>query len=72
MSLSLLFLLTSTVIMSSLLFHLNVSQKETSISFLSDFFFFFFGEQISLSQVYLIRCQNHMSEAIKEKERSLT
>jgi hypothetical protein len=51
-------------------------KKLVFLFFLISFFFFFGsgggGEQISPSQVYLIRCQNHMSEAIEEKERSLT
>jgi hypothetical protein len=36
--------------------------EDTNISFFS-------SEQISPSQVYLIRCQNHMSEAESEKKK---
>ena len=57
----------------SLHFH-NVSNwkyKKIFFFFLS-FFLFVFSEQISFSQVYLIRCQNHMSEAIREEKRKIT
>ncbi len=60
----------------AILFHILMRHiTDTNIFFFSDlfslFFFSFYREQISPSQVYLIRCQNHMSEAIRE-ERSLT